>query len=267
MVRKGPVGRFLAWRWWRGWRGWLVFFVVAAIVCTASGIWLAQTFSPAPEPWSKFPGVPQVSTDQVLKNQSIEQLESRVDEAMAEIRSALTREFGFEWRKVSEAAAVKESNRYHGESLLNVWDSDLWQSVGTLRTVADKQRAVSIVSEIMSRLGFGEPTLQNLPGPEGIADFGGFTLEDQGRWLLTGAPPEISRGSLNFTILDLDQDRTGMLHAQSEAAVSALGWEPEYLSIGFHGDFLLSEKDRAEFERRAEPYKGHIAPVPGRNKD
>jgi hypothetical protein len=100
-----------------------------------------------------------------------------------------------------------------------------------------------------------------------MQDFGGFTLEDQGRWVLAGPPPEVSRGSLQFTILDLDHDRTGLLRAESDAAVASLGWEPEYLSIAYHGDFMLSEADRAEFERRAEIYRGHIQPVPGRNKD
>ena len=119
----------------------------------------------------------------------------------------------------------------------------------------------------MKQHGFGEPALSNIQGPDGIELFGGFTLDDQGRWLLEGQPPEVSRGSLQFTILDLTQDRTGILTTRSDAAVTALGWEPEYLSISYHGDFVLSEADRAEFERRAELYKGHIAPVPGRNKD
>ncbi|MBX3104578.1 MAG: hypothetical protein KF867_06340 [Cryobacterium sp.] len=266
-MRKGPVRRFLGWRWWRGWRGWLVFLVVASILCTASGIWLAQTFSPSPVPWSKFPGVPQFSTDQILANETIEQLEPRVNAAMADIRIAITDEFGLEWVKVSTSRAVKESNRYHGQSLLNVWDSDTWQTIGTLRDESQKQLAVEIVGKIMKKNGFGDPRLLNIQGPDGVGEFGGYTLADQGLWLLSGAPPEVSRGSLNFKILDLDQDRTGVLMAQSQADQSEFGWQPEYLSISFHGDFMLSQKDRAEFKKRAEPYRGHIAPNPGRNND
>ncbi len=259
--------RFLAWRWWRGWRGWLVFFVVAAIACTLGGIGLARAFAPAPDPWSRFPGVPRVSTDQILANQTIEELEPRVDAAMADIREAITDEFGFDWVAKGDPVTERVSNRYHGMSMLNTWDSTTWQTTGTLRDRADKERAVAIVAEIMERHGFGEPALANVQGPEGIADFGGFTLDDQGRWLLAGQPPEVSRGSLQFTILDLTQDRTGILTAASDAAVASLGWEPEYLSVAYHGDFMLSEADRVEFERRAERYKGHIAPVPGRNRD
>lgn len=259
--------RFLDWRWWRGWRGWLVFLVIAAIASTFAGIALARAFAPPPEPWSQFPGVPQVSTDQILANQTIEELEPRVDAAMEDIRAAITEEFGLDWVAKGEAVAERVSNRYRGTSLLNTWDSVTWQTIGTLRDRAEKDRAVAIVAAIMERHGFGEPGLANVQGPDGIDLFGGFTLDDQGRWLLEGPPPEVSRGSLQFTILDLNQDRTGILKAGSDAAVASRGWEPEYLSVAYRGDFMLSDADRAEFERRAERYKGHIAPVPGRNKD
>lgn len=259
--------RFLAWRWWRGWRGWLVFFVIAAIGCTIGGLALARAFAPAPDPWSRFPGVPQVSTDQILANQTIEELEPRVDAAMEDIRQAIAAEFGLDWVAKGETVTERVPNRYGGLSLLNAWDSTTWQTTETLREGVDKERAVAIVTAIMERHGLGEPELENVQGPEGLSRFGGFTLETQGRWVLAGRPPEVSRGSLQFTILDLSQDRTGVLGAASEEAVAALGWEPEYLSVAYRGDFMLSAGDRAEFERRAERYKGHIAPVPGRNRD
>lgn len=259
--------RFFAWRWWRGWRGWLVFLVVAAIACTAAGISLAQVFSPPAEPWSRFPGVPQFSTDQILANETIEQLSPRVDAAMADIREAITAEFGFEWVAKGTDVVARESNRFRGTSMLNTYDSTVWQTTQTLRSESDKRRALAIVKKIMKEHGFGDPSLLNVPGPDGLSGFGGFTLEDQGRWVLAGPPPEVSRGSLQFTILDLDHDRTGLLRGESDAAVASLGWEPEYLSIAYHGDFMLQQADRAEFERRAEIYRGHIQPVPGRNKD
>jgi hypothetical protein len=208
-----------------------------------------------------------VPTDQILANQMIEELEPRVDAAMEDIRDAITEEFGFDWVAKGEAVAKRVSNRYHGTSMLNTWDSVTWQTTATLRDRVDKDRAVAIVTKIMKDHGFGEPALENVDGPAGIQDFGGFTLDDQGRWVLAGSPPEVSRGSLQFTILDLSLDKTGSLAAESAQAVAAQGWEPEYLSIAYHGDFMLREADRAEFERRAEIYRGHIQPVPGRNKD
>ncbi len=244
-----------------------MFAVVATVGCTAGGLALAQVFAPPSQPWTYFPGVPQVSTDQVLKNETVEQLSPRVDAAMADIRAALTAEFGFEWEQKGSDEVTRESNRFHGTSLLNTYDSATWQTTKTLRSTADKQRAVAIVSKIMVREGFENPTLQNVDGPDGIADFGGFTLDTQGRWLLVGEPATVSRGGLQFTILDLSNDHSGGLAAESADAVSSLGWEPEYLSIAYHGDFMLRDEDRAEFERRAEIYRGHIQPVPGRNTD
>ncbi len=256
--------RFFAWRWWRGWRGWLIFVVITALACTAGGITLVRAFAPAPAPWSAFPGVPQFSTDQILDNETIEELSPRVDATMAKVRAAITAEFGLEWVQKGSDSIVRESNRFRGESLLNTYDSANWQSTKPVRSVADKKRVIAMVTEIMTRNGFGDPTLLNFDGPGGIQDFGGFTLATQGRWVLAAEPPQVSRGSLRFTILDLSQDRTGILAGRSAEAVALLGWEPEYLSIAYHGDFMLQDADRAEFERRAEIYRGHIQPVPGR---
>ncbi|MBB5633389.1 hypothetical protein BKA04_001612 [Cryobacterium mesophilum] len=241
--------------------------MVASIVSTFGIVALAKIFSDPAEPWSRYPGVPQFSTDQILKNETVEELEPRVDAAMEDVRAAITKEFGFTWSAKGQDVVAYESNRFHGTSLLNTYDSVTWQTSRTLRTDADKRRAVSIVAAIMERHGFGTPALLNVTGPDGLQDFGGFTLEDQGRWVLGGHPPEVSRGSLQFTILDLTKDHTGSLAAASRDAVASLGWEPEYLSIAYHGDFMLKQADRAEFERRAEIYRGHILPVPGRNRD
>lgn len=186
---------------------------------------------------------------------------------MAEIRDAITAEFDFEWVKKGSDEVTRESNRFRGTSLLNTCDSATWQTTQTLRSEADKKRAVAIVTTIMARDGFGTPELQNIAGPGGLEEFGGFSLAKQGRWVLAGEPPQVSRGSLQFTILDLSNDRSGVLAADSAKAVATLGWAPEYLSIAYHGDFMLTESDRAEFERRAEIYRGHIQPVPGRNTD
>ncbi len=259
--------RFFAWRWWRGWRGWLIFACVAVVASSFAAVGLGQAFAPPPEPWSKFPGVPQVSTDQVLSNQTVDQLEPRVDAAMADVRAALTAEFGFDWVPKGKAVVEYESNRYHGTSLLNTYDSVNWQTTTTLRSIADKKRAVATVTKIMEAHGFGSPQLQNVVGADGLQEFGDFTLKQQGRWVLAGQPPRVSRGSLELTIFDLSHDRVGVLAAASKKAVVANGWEPEYVSIAYHGGFMLKAADRAEFERRSALYVGHIAPVPGRNTD
>ena len=259
--------RFLAWRWWRGWRGWLVFALVVAVVGTIAGFGLARVFADPAEPWSRYPGVPQVSPADVLSNESVEQLSVRVDTAMSEVREAITAEFGFTWVAKGEDVVAYESNRFHGTSLLNTYDSVNWQTTQTLRTVEEKQRAVEIVIKAMARNGFGDPTLQNFPGPDAVQEFGDYTLESQGRWVVEGQPLTVSRGSLQFTILDLSHDRTGILTEASKSAVAKSGWEPEYLSIAYHGDFMLKQSDRQEFERRAAIYDDLIQPVPGRNKN
>lgn len=259
--------KFFTWRWWRGWRGWLVFIVIAVAGCTIAGIALVRAFAPAPDPWSQFPGVPQVPTDQILRNQTVEQLEPRVEAAMKAVREAVTEEFGLEWVPKGETTLAYESNRYRGTSLLNTYESVTWQTTETLRSETDKKRLVAVVKKIMAGNGFGKPELLNTTGPEALQDFGGFTLADQGRWVLAGHPPEVSRGNLLLTILDLSNDRTGTLTEASNAAVAELGWQPEYVSISYSGEFMLKAADKAEFERRAARYAGHIAPVPGRNDD
>ena len=262
-----PVRRFFGWRWWRGWRGWLIFVVVISVASTIGGIGLVQAFSDPAEPWSQYPGVPQVPTDQILKDQTLDQLQPRVDAAMADVRAAITAEFGFTWSAKGADVVEYDTNRLGGMSLLNTYDSVAWQTSQTLRSDADKKRALTVVTAVMVKDGFGTPELQNIPGPDALQEFGGFTLEDQGRWVLAGQPPGVSKGGLQFTILDLSHDRTGILTEQSTKAVASLGWEPEYLAISYHGEFMLKQADKAEFARRAAIYAGHIMPVPGRNKD
>src|SRR5690606_7999712 len=137
-----------------------------------------------------------------------------------------------------------------------------WQTVGTLRDSDDKQRLLDVAAPIIEAHGFGTPTLTNFAGPDAVPQFGGFTLEDQGRWVVTARPPESTRGKLQLTILDLTIDRTGVLAAASAGDVAERGYEREYVSIVFYGDLMLSETDRAEFERRSLRYEGHIPPAP-----
>lgn len=262
-----PLRRFLGWRWWRGWRGWLIFAVVTALVSTIAGIGLAQAFSDPAEPWSQYPGVPQVTPEQVLHNETVEELSVRVDATMAQVREAITEKFGFTWTAKGEDVVEYESNRFHGTSLLNTYDSVTWQTDETLRSQAEKNRAVALAIQIMRQNGFGDAALQNFSGADAIAEFGDFRVEDQGRWVVSGTPPNVSRGALNFVILDLSHDRTRMLADRSESDSTRWGWESEYLSISYSGDFMLKDSDRAEFERRAKIYEGHIQPVPGRNTD
>lgn len=251
------------WRWVRGWRGWVLFLIVFALACTALGIWLAKAFEPAPDPWSQYPGVGGTPAAEILDDDSIETMKARFDEVAEDIAEAVTGEFGFEWAVRGEEEFRERTNRHGGTSMLLQYRTPAWQSLGTLRELDDKQRLLDLVSPIIADHGFGEAQLVNFTGPEAVAEFGDFVLEDQGRWVLAARPPESTRGQLLVTILDLSRDRTGALGAASAQDAAERGYEAEYVSVMFVGDLMLREADRAEFERRALRYEGHIAPAPG----
>lgn len=200
----------------------------------------------------------------ILDDDSIERMRERLETVSAEIRDAVTAEFGFDWVQRGEEQLRERTNRYGGTSMLLQWRSPAWQSLGTLRDLDDKQRLLELVAPIIVAHGFGEPSLANTMGPDAVPEFGDFVLDDQGRWVLASRPPEVTRGQLMVTILDLSRDRTGALAALSAADAAEHGFEREYVSIMFVGDLMLQETDRAEFERRASRYEGHIAPPAGR---
>lgn len=252
------------WRWLRGWRGWVLFLIVFVAACAALGLWLAKAFEPAPDPWSEYPGVGGTPATEILDDDSIETMSERVDAIAADIADAVTAEFGLEWEVRGEEEFRERTNRYGGTSMLLQYRTPAWQTLGTLRDLDDKQRLLEVVTPIIAAHGFGEAHLLNTMGPDAVPEFGDFVLEDQGRWVLAARPPESTRGQLLVTILDLSRDRTGALAAASAADVAERGYEEEYVSVMFVGDLMLREADRAEFERRALRYEGHIAPVPGR---
>lgn len=251
------------WRWVRGWRGWALFAVVFAFLCVLLGVWLAKAFEPAPDPWSEYPGVGGTPMVDILDDDSIEQVQVRFDEVAAEIRDAVTAEFGLDWAVRGDEEFRERTNRYGGTSMLLQYRSPAWQTTGTLRDLDDKQRLLEIVAPIIAEHGFGEARLANTMGPDAVPEFGDFVLEDQGRWVLTASPPQLTRGQLLVTILDLSRDRTGALAAASAEDAAERGYAREYVSVMFVGDLMLHEADRAEFERRAIRYEGHIAPPAG----
>lgn len=257
-----PVPRWARWRWLRGWRGWVVFLTIFAILCSLLGVWLAKAFAPAPEPWSDYPGVGGTPMADILDDDSTERMSERFEAVALDLRAAITAEFGFEWVQRGEPEFRERTNRYGGTSMLQQYRSPAWQTLGTLRDPDDKQRLLDLATPIIEAHGFGAPVLANTTGPDAVPEFGGFTLEDQGRWVLSARPPESTRGQLQLTILDLRVDRTGALAAASVRDVEARGYEREYVSIAFIGDLMLSDTDRAEFERRSLRYEGHIPPAP-----
>ena len=251
------------WRWVRGWRGWAWFLVIFAILCTLLGVWLAKAFEPAPDPWSESPGVGGTPVADIVDDDSIETMQARFEAVAADIRDAVTAEFGLDWVQRGEEELRERTNRFGGTSMLLQYRGPAWQTLGTLRDVDDKQRLLEIVAPIIAAHGFGESSLTNTMGPDAVPEFGDFVLEDQGRWVLAARPPEVTRGQLLVTILDLSRDRTGALGAASAEDAADRGYEREYVSVMFVGDLMLHEADRDEFERRALRYEGHIAPPPG----
>src|SRR5690606_23907341 len=112
----------------RGWRGWVVFLVVFAIFCTIVGVWLARAFAPAPDPWSEYPGVGGISMADILDDDSVERVGERLEGVSADIREAITAEFGFEWVQRGEEEFRERTNRFGGTSMLTQYRSPAWQT-------------------------------------------------------------------------------------------------------------------------------------------
>ena len=63
---------------------------------------------------------------------------------LAEMRTALTAEFGFDWVERQPAETEVDQNGYGGDSMLFEYTAPVWQTTTTVRTFEEKSRVVEL---------------------------------------------------------------------------------------------------------------------------
>lgn len=214
--------------------------------------------------WRNYPSVAGLDPDEVLAGPSLGDALETSPVLLAEIRDALTAEFGLAWASdpfVSEAEAFPSENQYGGQSLLSGINSPTSPSVGVPREWADKQKALDIIGEVAARYGFAAPRLdQDAWGTseeDRIRDLGGATPEEQvfvSAMLLGPAGQWIS-----VNIQDFSKDVDGRL-AERATGDAENGWQTDTIAIMYGANGLLAESDRDAFVERLQEFDGYQAP-------
>lgn len=217
--------------------------------------------------WRDYPGVPELEPSEVLAGPSLEEGEAAGLALMQEIEDALSAEFGLEWAPPptpnGDDIAFPAQNYYGGTSMLSTLNINSRQSTSVPPSWGEKERVLAIIAEVAARHGYGELTLDH--------DRGDMTDAELAEAFGSAIPAEsvTVAGSLEgqtgqwlwFTITDLSLDEDGRFTEQAEGS-KEYGWQPSSISFLYGANALLPEADRAEFERRLEPYAGLTRPEP-----
>lgn len=217
---------------------------------------------PEPSPWADYPGMQGIDPDLVLEERSLEEVQAEADELGAEIRQALTDEFGFTWVKENEGSLRYERNGYGGESLLQNWRSPTWITEQPIRDYTEKLKVMEVIDEILWDTGeyyamgaLNDPSYSSRSDEALTALYGSADPRTQVTWeWATSRTRNVSFNSerpestLFYALIDdLENDADGTERARAEANAKE-GVPIEGLSMIFIQPQVLSEADRAAFE-------------------
>lgn len=217
--------------------------------------------------WRDYPGIPELEPEDILSGPSLEEGEAAGRALLEEIETALTAEFGLDWAPPStgngDQVAFPAENSYGGPSMLRTLNVQGRQSTSVPATWTEKERTLEIIASVAARRGFTEFTLDHDSEHMTAADlkesFGGVTPEES---VIISGMLEGPKGQwLMFTMQDLSLDTDGRFTEQAEASAE-YGSLPNTVSVMYGANGLLPDADRAEFERRLEPYVGLARPEP-----
>ena len=208
--------------------------------------------------WEAYPGIKDEYSSDILAQPSLEQVRADSDALMADIRSALTAEFGYTWIEGSPETVRPERNGYGGESMLVEFWSQTWATVEPISDLDRKAAVMAVIDGVVADHGFYGMISFNEPG-SGIDPastermYGSADPAEQAIWeWYTNNEPDPMH--LYATITDLTRDPTGDFRAAREAQTAGTTEPLEGLTIVVLGRPLLSEADRQAFIDALEPY-------------
>ncbi|WP_345751826.1 hypothetical protein [Microbacterium rhizophilus] len=205
-----------------------------------------------------FPGVKDEAASATLARLSLEQVRATSDALSAEIRDALSAEYGVTWTAAPAEDLRPERNGYGGESMLVRYTSTTWSTNEPVTGVARKTAMMRAIEDVIARhdwwamIAFNEPS--SGMDPSILERFYGSAdpaAQVAWEWYTEDRTGDIA---LYATIADLSNDGTGEWRTDREAQHAQTGEPVEGLQISFYAERLLSETDRGEFTRRMAEY-------------
>lgn len=209
--------------------------------------------------WDTYPGSAYVDAKETLDGPSYEDFVGTSDEMLAEIRTALTAEFGFDWVERQPAETEVDQNGYGGDSMLFEYTAPVWQTTTTVRTFEEKSRVVELIRQVLLRYGIANLDMQNAPSswrePGELTErYGGETLDTQALWDLHTYNAITGAGDFRTSIVDLTLDSAGTVAKDREFDVDYSDMAAEGIELHLDSYALLKEADRADYLEALKPY-------------
>ncbi|WP_228498510.1 hypothetical protein [Plantibacter sp. VKM Ac-2876] len=209
--------------------------------------------------WDTYPGSAYVDAKETLDGPSYEDFVGTSDEMLAEIRTALTAEFGFDWVERQPAETEVDQNGYGGDSMLFEYTAPVWQTTTTVRTFEEKSRVVELIRQVLLRYGIANLDMQNAPSswrePGELTErYGGETLDTQALWDLHTYNAITGAGDFRTSIVDLTLDSAGTVAKDREFDVDYYDMAAEGIELHLDSYALLKEADRADYLEALKPY-------------
>ncbi|GAA3669556.1 hypothetical protein [Microbacterium marinilacus] len=210
--------------------------------------------------YESYPGIAGEDASTALARPSLEEVRELSDALSAEIREALSDEYGLTWTEAPGEDVRPERNGHGGESMLVRYMSPTWSTNEPVSGTALKTPVMRSIEDVLARSGWWAMWSFNDPAsgldPSILEDlYGGDDIDEQVAWEWYTSDPS-NEIVVYATITDLSRDTTGEWRADREADSRRTGEPLEGLQIRFYAERLLSEADRDEFERRMAEFDG-----------
>lgn len=213
--------------------------------------------------WTAYPGSAYRSVPEVLASDSLEVVVANGDAFVADYKRALTDEFGFTWIEIAPAQIRDDINGYGGDSLLQSYDSALWQGALTLDDPAARQKVSDVFEEIALAHDAEEVSFQNESSiDDSLARemFGAAEKPDQPLWSQLGVRYQPHNLWFETAVYDRTLPRDESFRGDYRFSIAED--DPNTLFVLFSADAfaLLAEADREAFVDALKPYEGLTPP-------
>lgn len=208
-----------------------------------------------------YPGIKGTDPQQILGQQSLEQVQADAEALFADIRARLTAEFGYQWVQVGDEDFRPERNGYGGESMLVEYTSAGWATTAPIQDYAQKLAVMDLIDDVIAAHGLAylysfNDEYSGIDPSMKAKLYGSEDPRAQHTWeYYTENYPDPLRFYAN--IYDLSQDPTGDFRTAREAQNARTGEPLEGLQLTVIASAVLSDADRAEFEEKLTEYPGY----------
>ena len=239
-------------------------FLLAGCAAAPTSTYVDSNGSQVTVDWRDYPGHASTDAEEVLSAPTQEETEPLAKALLDEVESALSSEYGMEWKTDGEAGWFPEGgNGYGGESAYLIYNSAGRRSDSAPRSPQDWRRIIDIVDGVAGLHGFDAVKLDHESSPNGDEEAWQQELHDQfgtndpdEYWAWNGTALAESQW-LYINLVDASRDPSG----KAAAEVQDFGWAPQSIGLGY-GATVLPKNSVEAFRRDLAPFAGLEKPEP-----